>query len=81
MRNDIEDVLRDCSLVISPASVLSILVKHLEEAARLANGQSGWRGIEAAYHCLGAVRDEGLPHGNELLLKVRCPSVVTAKET
>jgi hypothetical protein len=70
-RFDIEDVLRDCSAMLGPTSVLTILTQQLKTAATGGQGgQVDWRGIEAAYHCMGALKDERLEHGNQMVLEV-----------
>ena len=78
-RFDIEDVLRDCCPVLGPQKVLSILTQQLRQAAQATNGAAGgdWRGVEAAYHCMGALKDEHLPRGFPGVVEVR-PSSLSA---
>jgi hypothetical protein len=76
-RFDIEDVLRDCSAVLGPTTMLSILVEQLKQSANAADGaHKDWMGVEAAYHCMGALKDEGLPHCLPMVLEV-CPSCLS----
>lgn len=68
-------MLRDCSAVLGPLAILQILTQHLKDAAQAANGAQGdWRGVEAAYHCMGALKDERLPRGHPMVMEARAPS-------
>jgi hypothetical protein len=72
-RFDIEDVLRDCAAFLGPLAVLAILTQQLQQTASGASGAAlEWRDIEAAYHCMGSLKDERLPHGHPMVLEARC---------
>ena len=66
-------MLRDCCAILGASGVLAMLVEQLRQAAAAGAGgaEVDWRGIEAVYHCLGSLKDEGLPHGLAPLLEVR----------
>ena len=52
--------------------VLAILSQQLHAAAA-SGGEGGgaeWRGIEAAYHCMGSLKDERLPRADPQVIEV-----------